>query len=167
MIVPRPLDVSIKFQDGTMALMDFPSDFTVSELRGHLQLAVGMLEGLQEPPDFTITHEGLCLDDSRRLNDISKTMPLELTVETKTHVCKEKSLDDECSQIGAVTRHLMAHANEEAEFVQQNHIIMENQRQAQAAVMNAWSRYAASPGAGNFIDALISCQSGYLNEKRS
>ncbi len=148
-------------------MMDFPSDFTVSEVRGHLQLAVGMVEGLQEPPAFIITHEGRCLDDSCQLRDISKFEPLELTIATDPSATAEKSIDDECSQIGQFTRHLMAHASEEAEFVQQNHIIMENQRQAQAAVMNAWSRYASSPEAGNFIDALISSQGGYLNAKRS
>ena len=170
MIVPEPVDVSIKFQDGTMALMDFPADFTISELQTHLQLAVGMLEGLQEIPDLSISHKGRTLDGCCQLRDISESTPIELVVATPTHRVEEKSIDDDCLQIGPFTRRLMEHANEDAEFVQQNHLILENQRQAQAAVMNAWSRYASCPDAGNFIDALISSQGGYLNkstEKRS
>ena len=146
--------------------MDFPSDFTVSELRGHLQLAVGMLEGLEEPPDFVILHDGRSLDDTCELRQISENSPLALSIQNRVTDSAERSIDDECSQITQFTRHLMAHASEEAEFVQQNHLIMENQRHAQAAVMNAWSRYASSPDSVNFIDALISCQGGYSKEKK-
>jgi len=164
MIVPKPLDVSIQFENGTAALMDFPSDFTIAELKGHLQLAVGMLQGLAEPPEFSIMHDGQCLDDLCQLRDIAKTLPIKLRLQTPGVGCEEKSIDDDCSKIGQITRRLMEHASEDAEFVQQNHLIMENQRQAQAAVMNAWSRYATSSNAVNFLDALISSQEGYLNK---
>jgi hypothetical protein len=168
MIVPKPLEVSIKFETGTVAAVDFPSDFTISEVRGHIQLAAGMIDGHNELPDFCILHEGRIVEDSCRLANISQTIPIQISVKTRRN-CPDSTLEKDCTQIAEVTRRLMEHANEDAEFAQQHHNIMENQRLAQAAVINAWSRYASSSTPSDFLKSLLPSQEnplvGYLNKQ--
>jgi hypothetical protein len=167
MIVPKPLEVSIKFETGAVAAVDFPGDFTVSELRSHIQLAAGMIDGFHELPDFDIMHKGQIVEDSCRLVDISRKVPIEVSVRTCPKT-SETSLEKDYLDIANVTRRLMEHTSEDAEFAQQHHKIMENQRLNQAAVINAWSRYASSSAPANFLEALLPSQEnplvGYLHK---
>jgi hypothetical protein len=143
MIVPKPVTVSLEFETGTTAEMEFPGDFLVSELRDHIQLAAGMLEVDPDVPDFVILHKERVLEDGCRLDSISKSDTVLLTVRSIARNSDQTRIEEDCSQIGQITRRLLEHANEDAEFVQQHHIILENQRMAQTAVMNAWSQYAS------------------------